>query len=198
MPETVLIGLAASSENQPPANASFDNVSITGVPDFVLSGLPLSNSTTSGGTLTYTLSLTALGGFTGAATLTVTGLPAGVSSSFSPAAILGGQSSSLTIATSTSTPIGTYPFTVTATNGSLVHSVSLSLVINSADFTLTSPPSSQTVAPGGSVNYVLSVTPLGAFSGPVTFGIPGLPPGVGAALNPQWITTPGNAPVPLT
>jgi len=67
MPQTVFDPDWPSSQNQTPAAASFDNVSITGVPDFVLSGLPLSNSTTAGGTLTYTLSLTALGGFTGAA-----------------------------------------------------------------------------------------------------------------------------------
>src|SRR5260370_31566588 len=57
MPQTVLIGLTASSQNQTPATASFDNVSITSDPDIVLSVLQLYNSTTSVDTLTLTIRL---------------------------------------------------------------------------------------------------------------------------------------------
>src|SRR5262249_52764803 len=94
MPSTVYVGLARSSLNQSSTTpAAIDNVSVTGVADFVLTGLPLSNSSVPGGTLTYGVSLSPLGSFAGSASLSVVGLPAGASWSFSPSLISVSQSS---------------------------------------------------------------------------------------------------------
>ncbi|GLQ93606.1 hypothetical protein GCM10007901_25570 [Dyella acidisoli] len=71
-----------------------------------------------GGTGTSTITQTAIGGFDSAVTLSVSGLPAGVTASFNPAAIIGKGTSTLTF-TAASTVIApggspkTYPVTLT-------------------------------------------------------------------------------------
>ena len=50
--------------------------------------------------------------------LSASGLPSGATATFSPATVTSGGSSTLTIATSASTPAGTYPVTVTGTGSS--------------------------------------------------------------------------------
>jgi Bacterial Ig-like domain (group 3) len=56
-------------------------------------------------------------------------------------------------------------------------------------FTLTVPgPSTLTVAPGSSVSYKFNLDPLyGAFAGPVSFTVSGLPSGATAAFSPSTV-----------
>ena len=54
------------------------------------------------------------------------------------------------------TATGTYPLTVTATNGTLTHTATTSLVITAAvqpDFSVAVTPSSQSIAQGGGTTY---------------------------------------------
>src|SRR5690349_19650386 len=55
--------------------------------DFVLSVSPTSRSVVPGGTAAYTLTVTALAGFTGQVNLSVSSLPAGVAATFNPASV---------------------------------------------------------------------------------------------------------------
>lgn len=98
-------------------------------PDFSISASPSSQTVTIGGSTTYSVSTTALNGFTGTITPTVTGLPTGASGSFSPTSITGTGSSTLTVKTTTSTPSGGYTLTITGTSGSLKHSATVTLVV---------------------------------------------------------------------
>src|SRR5436853_5160043 len=52
-------------------------VNAAAVPDFSLSATPASRTVTQGGSTTYTVNISRLGGFTGGVTLSVSGLPAG-------------------------------------------------------------------------------------------------------------------------
>src|SRR6185436_18197365 len=61
-----------------------------------------------------------------------------------------------------------------------------------ADYSLSSSPTAQTVAPGGVAMYEIGVAPVGGFAGTVTFGVFGLPPGVAATFNPQSVTGAGS------
>jgi hypothetical protein len=78
------------------------------------------------------------GGFNSSVALSIGGLPAGVTASFSPATIPapGSGSAVLTLTVSSSTPAGTYPLTVTASGGGLASSVSLSLGVTAAGSTV--------------------------------------------------------------
>jgi hypothetical protein len=103
---------------------------VLSVTDFAVSATPSSTSVNAGGSATYTVSAAALNGFTGTVSLGVTsGLPAGATASFNPTSIAAGANSTLTIATSSSTPVGNPTLTITGTSGSLTHSANVILNI---------------------------------------------------------------------
>jgi subtilisin family serine protease len=105
----------------------------TAVPDFSLSATPSSQSVVAGSTTApYTVNITRTGGFTGAVTLSASGLPAGATPTFNPNPA-SGASSSLTIATAANTAPGTYPFTISGSSGSLTHTTPGTLVVTSCD-----------------------------------------------------------------
>jgi subtilisin family serine protease len=97
-------------------------------PDFSLGISPSSAKVGNrGGKVSYKVTITRTGGFTGAVSLSVTGLPSGASASFNPSSATG-TSSTLTITVASSTVNNRYPFTVTGTSDTLVRSVSATLV----------------------------------------------------------------------
>jgi subtilisin family serine protease len=77
----------------------------------------------------YTVSVASTTGFTGAVSLTVAGLPAGASASFSPNPVTSPGSSTLTVRTTGSTPRGTFTLLVTGTSGSLTHQAAVTLTV---------------------------------------------------------------------
>ena len=86
-------------------------LTVTVAPGISLSATSI--SVQQGATGTSTVTLARSGGFTGAANLTVTGLPAGVTASFSPASVTG-TTSTLTLNVAASVAAGSYTGTITA------------------------------------------------------------------------------------
>ena len=162
-------------------------------PNFSLAASPGSQSIAPGASTSYTVSVTPSGGFTGPVTLSVSGLPAGAGGSFNPASVTTSGSSTLTVNTSTTTPIGSFPLTITGTSGSLSRTTMVTLVVAAPDFSVSASPSTVTVAAGASASYTVSVTPSGGFTGSVTFSVSGLPAGAGGSFNPASITTSGSS-----
>jgi len=153
-------------------------------PDFALSAAPASRTVTQGGSTTYTVNITPSGGFTGAVSLTATGLPAGASASSSPNPATG--SATMSVSTGAGTPTGSFSVTITGTSGNLTHTTSVSLVVSAAavpDFGLSATPASQTVIRGGSTTYTANISRLGGFTGGVTFSVSGLPAGATGTFN---------------
>lgn len=112
----------------PPTNAPTN----TPVPDFVISASPtsLAFKQTDSGSVVVTLN--SIGSFSSATILSISGLPAGVSASFSPNSVTptpGGTTSTLTIST-LSTPKGTFTLTISATGGGKTHSAIVTLKVN--------------------------------------------------------------------
>ena len=99
-------------------------------PDFSITATPSSQTVVVGNVANYTTNITALAGFTGVVTLTASGQPAGTTVGFSPATLTGSGTSTLTVTTTGSTPVGTYPLTITGTSGTLTHTTTVSLVVN--------------------------------------------------------------------
>ncbi|MBV9397824.1 MAG: hypothetical protein JO062_07585 [Bryobacterales bacterium] len=101
------------------------------VTDFTISVSPGSRTVSQGGSATYTLTDTALGGFSSSVNFTTGGLPPGATAGFTPASVAGSGSSTMTVTTTSTTPVGTYTLSVTgSTSGGLSHSTTTSLTVN--------------------------------------------------------------------
>jgi hypothetical protein len=112
-------------------------VSATATPDFTLSASPASVSVAAGGTGTSSISTTVSGGFNSAVSLSASGLPAGVTATFSPASIAapGSGSSTLTFSASSTATVGTSTVTVNASGGGISHTTTISLTVTSGGTT---------------------------------------------------------------
>jgi len=155
--------------------------------DFTLGASPSSQAVLQAGSTSYGVSITPTGGFAGSVTLSVSGLPGGASGSFAPNPAT--TSSTLSVTTSTSTPIGTYTLTITGVSGSLTHIIAVTLVVSGPDFTLGASPSSQTVLQSGATSYGVTINPTGGFAGQVTLSVSGLPSGASGSFAPNPATT---------
>ncbi len=159
-------------------------------PNFSLSASPASQSVVQGSSTSYTVTITPSGGFTGSVTLSASGLPAGAAASFAPNPAT--STSTMSVTTSSTTPTGSYPLTITGTSGTLSHTASVTLIVTAAatpNFTLSASPSSQTVTQGASTSYTVTITPSGGFTGSVTFSASGLPAGATASFAPNPATS---------
>jgi hypothetical protein len=98
-------------------------------PDFSIGASPSTQSVVQGSNTTYTTTITALNSFTGTVNLAASGLPTGATATFNPTSITNAGSSVMTVTTVSTTPVGTYPLTVTATSGALSHTAGTSLTV---------------------------------------------------------------------
>jgi len=158
-------------------------------PDFTLGASPASQTVTQGGATSYTVTITPSNGFSSQVSLSVSGLPAGANPNFNPNPA--GTSSTLDLNTAANTPAGSYQLTITGTSGSLAHTVTVTLVVNSltpADFTVTATPSSQSVARGRSTTYTITIGAVNGYSLPVTLSVKGLPNKTSASFTPNPAT----------
>jgi subtilisin family serine protease len=169
---------------------ALNNCAATPAPDFTISALAVSVEIATGGSAASTIDIGALYEFNGVVNLTASGMPAGVTASFSLPSVVGSGISTLTL-TAFTTASGRYPITVQATSGSLVHTVTVTLDLNPPDFTLSASLSSVSVTVGGSATTTFAVSALSGFGGVVNLTSSGLPLGVTAAFSPASVTGTG-------
>src|SRR5205085_2912737 len=112
-----------------------------------------------GSSTPYTVTTTAVSGSTQAIALSVSGLPSGVTGSFSPATVTAGGSSTLTLSASSTAASGTTTFSVTGTSGATAHSASPSVTVTTGPSTLTDgvPVSNLSGATGSQQFWVMNV-----------------------------------------
>jgi hypothetical protein len=175
----------------------------TQTPDFALTASPTTVSVAQGGTKTTTISTTVSGGFNSAVSLSASGLPAGVTASFSPTSIAapGSGSSTLTFTASSTATTGTSTVTINASGGGVSHSTTVSLTVSATatpDFAVSASPASVSVAAGSSGTSTISTAVSGGFNSAVSLSASGLPAGVTAAFSPTSIAAPGSGSSTLT
>ena len=171
---------------------------------FALEANPGSLTVDAGSSGTFTVTGTAINGFNGTVSLTCTGQPSGSSCTPNPASITptsSGANSTVTVTTSASTPVGTYPLMVTGTSGSVQHSVTVSLTVQA--FAISAPKSltPSSVAPGQPATATVTVTPAGGFTGTVAFTCslsPTSAPVPTCSFNPAQVQVTGSAPATTT
>jgi hypothetical protein len=98
-------------------------------PDFTISATPTSQGVNPGGSASYSVSTSSIFNFSGAVTLSVTGLPSGASASFAANNFATPGSTQLTVYTSSGTPLGTSNLTITGASGAIQHTTMVSLVV---------------------------------------------------------------------
>jgi hypothetical protein len=142
---------------------------------FTLAATPASPSVAAGSSASFTVTATTQNGFHSAVSLTCTAHVSGATCTASPSSITptaGGANSAVTVATSFSTPVGTYPVTVTGTSGNESFTVTPSIIVQAApppDFQISASAfSPATVAAGSSATATITVAPVGGFSASVT------------------------------
>jgi hypothetical protein len=152
--------------------------------DFTISASPTSVSLIQGNNGGSTVTLTSLNGYNKSANLTVSGCPSGATCSLTPTAVTPTNTSALSITTGTATP-GSYTVTVKGTDGTLTHSTTVGLTIQTAtDFTIAVNPGSLSFKKGNSGSTTVTIT---GGTAPVVLSVTGLPANVTAAFNPPSV-----------
>src|SRR5438477_2289522 len=114
------------------ASFKFPGCGAPPTPDFSIAATPGSQSIIQGGGTSYTVSVSALNGFSGVVNLTATGFQYGASGVLSATSVNGSGTSTLTVTTTSDAAMGSFPITITGTSGTLTHSTNVTLVVNSA------------------------------------------------------------------
>jgi len=164
--------------------------------DFDLAVRPSSVVTIQGGNAAFNVEVKTKAGIPELVTLLAVGFPQSWNASFDPESGIPQPlfSSTLTIATSLSTPVGVYNLTIQATSKQLIRTVptALILVLAPADFAISLSPESRSVVQGESTTYIVTISVIGAFSQPVLLSAVGLPVGANSRLEPRTFhPTPG-------
>ncbi|GAC1658927.1 MAG: hypothetical protein NVS9B1_20000 [Candidatus Dormibacteraceae bacterium] len=170
-------------------------------PDYTIAVSPSSQTVTQGNGTSYTVTVTAVNGFTGAVTFGASGFGAGASGSFSPASVNGSGSSTLTVTTTAGAATGTFTLAISGVSGTLSHSTNATLVVNAApppDFAIAASPASQSLTQGNGTTYSVTVTALNGFTGTVALSAAGFGAGAAGTLNPTSVNGGGTSTLTVT
>jgi parallel beta-helix repeat protein len=137
-------------------------------PDFSIAASPTSLTVQQGSSGTSVITIASINGFNQAVQLTVSGAPSGVTTTLSPEQVTpppdGSTTSTLSVSVDTTATLGSYTLTVTGTNGTLTHSVDISLEITTLGIfepKLSIPiyaPTYQQAHPGTILTFIINVT----------------------------------------
>lgn len=168
------------------------DISGTPTPDITLSATPTALTVNQGDSTTTTITVARLNGFANTVSFTASGMPTGVTASFSPASTTTtGTSTVLTLAASATAPIGTATITITGTGGGVTRTATVVLTVSTVpmpDFSLSANPTSLSVAAGGSGTTTITITRVNGFTSPITLAVGGLPSGVTGSCTPNPVT----------
>ena len=178
------------------------NIITLNIFSFSITNSPKSRTVIASDSDSFTITATGTPGISNGVILSVSGLPANASGSFTsnPMIVTNTGTSTLNVATATNTPAGSYTLTVTGIFGTLTNTTTMTLKVQ--DFTITATPLSQTaVAGASSANYTVTIGAINGFNGNVIFTTSIMPSGValaGTGFNPQAITGAGTSVVGFT
>lgn len=153
------------------------------IADFSLSATPTTVTLPQGGT-SQQISINAAptNGFASMVSVTIAGLPSGVTAQPATLTLTPGTAQAITLAASASATIGSTMFTLKGTSGMLSHTATITETISPpADFTLTLSPTSLTITIGATGSPIsITANPINSFINSVEVSIAGLPAGVTA------------------
>lgn len=163
------------------------SLTVAPAPGFTLSASPSGLGVTQGAHITSTITVNPLNGFNGTVTLSASGLPSGVTASFSPASTT--TTSTLTLTASATAAIGTFAVTINGVSGALTKSTTVSLTVSgSSNFSLSASPTSLSIARNAIGTSTVTITPSNGFTGSVTLSASGMRSGTTASFSPNPAT----------
>jgi uncharacterized repeat protein (TIGR01451 family) len=166
-------------------------------PDFTIEVDPADQTVYPGESAGYNIKVTAVNGFSKPVELYVEPLPGGVTADFNPRILKPTKESILTLTTSGSTSLGTYPLTVAARGGGIKRIVKITLTVKERppepDFDIKAEPGERTLFRGESTTYTITVNAINGFSGDVSLSVTGVPAGTSASLSETTITPTGTS-----
>jgi subtilisin family serine protease len=121
--------LTVTGSSGPLVHSAQVTLVVNPAPDFGLSTSPSSRTVFRGGSTTYTVGVSSMGGFAGTVSLSLSGLPSGATASFTPSSVVAPGTSNLAIRAGGRTVRGTFTLTVTGQSGSRVHQATMTLIV---------------------------------------------------------------------
>ncbi len=168
------------------ANLALVVNAVAATPDFTLSATGI--SVMANASANSTISITPTGGYTGTLSLSCSGLPAGISCgtfSSNPVTVAGPASVTLPINVGAGVASGNYAFNVVASSGTVTKQAVVNVNVGSVvpGITLSAEPLSVMQGSGG--NSLVTVTPVGGFTGTVALSCANVPTGVTCGFSPS-------------
>jgi subtilase family serine protease len=155
--------------------------------NYTLSASPNTLSVAQGSQVTSSIMITPANGFSGAVSLSASGLPSGVTASFNPVSTTG--TSTLTLTAGSSAATGTFTVTINGVSGNLNRSTTISLTVTPApNFSLSASPASLSITRRSSGTTAITITPTNGFSSGVNLSASGMRNGTTASFSPNPAT----------
>jgi hypothetical protein len=156
-------------------------LTVRSLQDFGLTLSPAAITVSGGGSnSTFAVYTTSQNGFSDSITITVSGLPAGATTSpASPFTVAAGSAQTVVLSVPATVSPGVFTLAVSGTSAALTHSASLALTVDPLrDFSIAALPSAVSVNAGGSASaFAISITGQNGFTDPVAVTLSGLPAG---------------------
>ena len=162
-------------------------------PTFALNSGSTSVSASASTPAALSISTAGQNGFKSAISLSATGLPSGVTASFSPTSIAspGTGSSTLTLSVASGTASSVNAITVSAAGGGVTKTQVITLSITGATFALTASASSVSASSIAQGTVTITTSGQNGFKSAIALSAAGLPSGVTAKFTPASIASPG-------
>jgi cellulose 1,4-beta-cellobiosidase len=168
---------------------AFPAIPATTTPGFAVAAT--STSVLQGASVTTSVTVSSINNFQGTVTLSASGLPTGVTASFSPTTVTGSAGSTLTLTAAGNAAVGPATVTITGTSGAVTSTSTLALtVVAKPDFTLTATSTTVTVAQGTTATTSISANFVGGLTGSVSLAATSMP-GVSVNFAPSSVNAPG-------
>ncbi len=169
--------------------------------DFSITASPTSRSVAAGSPASTTINTAVTSGVAQSVALSATGLPTGFSASFTPSTVNSGANSTMTVSTASTTPVGSYPITVTGTGSSATHSTTFTLTVTAPppnDFSISASPSSKSAVAGSAATSTINTAVTSGVAQSVALSATGTPAGSLVSFSPSTVNAGASSTMTIT
>jgi subtilase family serine protease len=154
-------------------------------PDFSVSASPSSLTVNAGSQGSTAITVTSIGGFSDPVTLTTT-TPSGWTQP-SPITVTPTATTQLAITVPSTANAGTYQVTVTGASGTAAKTITLTVQVTKADFSLTANPTSLSIRQGSSGTTRVTVKSINGYTDSASLSATGQPSGMTCTFSPAAV-----------